>query len=250
MKRLVTTVAITATVLAVAGTSITASAQGINKGNNSQNSSNYTTRQITRLSALYESNDNPGSISLGKGDFGGKSYGAWQFSSKTGTLTEFMNYLKRENYGFYFGLIRAEYTDKNKTIQYGEKFDNVWEILANKYPTEFYNLQMDFVKENYYDKLIRKLRREGGYAKVINNLAVQNVLLSTAVQNGVQGAYSIVKPLKYMDSPKAFIKGIYTRRATTNSDGVLINFRSSSKEVQNAVKNRFSNEEQTALEML
>lgn len=250
MKRLVTTVAVTAAVLAVTGVSVTAGAETINKQNDYQNSTNYTTRQITRLSAIYESNNDPGNVSLGKGDFGGKSYGAWQFSSKTGTLNEFMNYLKREKYGFYYGLVKAEYTDKNKKIQYGQKFDQVWETLAQKYPTEFYNLQMEFVKENYYDKLIRKLRREGGYAKILNNLAVQNVLLSTAVQNGVMGAYRLVQPLKYMSNPKDFIEAVYKRRAVTNSDGNLVNFKSSSQQVQAAIKNRFLNEEKTALNML
>lgn len=250
MKRLVTTVAVTAAVLAVAGVSVTAGAETINKQNNYQNSTNYTNRQITRLSAIYESNNNPGDISLGKGDFGGKSYGAWQFSSKTGTLTEFMNYLKREKYGFYFGLVRGEYTDKNKKIQYGQKFDEVWKTLARKYPTEFYNLQMEFVRENYYDKLVRKLRREGGYAKVINNLAVQNVLLSTAIQNGVVGAYNLVQPLRYVNDPKKFIQGVYKQRAITDMNGNLANFTSSSKEIQKALKNRFINEEKTALNML
>lgn len=250
VKRLVTTVAVTAAVLAVTGVSVTASAETVNKKNDYQNSTNYTNRQITRLSAIYESNNNPGNISLGRGDFGGKSYGAWQFSSRTGTLKDFMNYLKREKYGFYFGLVRAEYTDKDKKIQYGKKFDEVWKTLAQKYPNEFYNLQMEFVRENYYDKLIRKLRREGGYAKVLNNLAVQNVLLSTAIQNGVVGAYNLVQPLKYVNNPREFIQGVYKQRAITDINGNLVNFTSSSKEIQKALKNRFSSEEKTALNML
>ena len=38
------------------------------------------------LSAQYESNGDPGCISDGYGDAGGKSYGTYQFSSNAGSL--------------------------------------------------------------------------------------------------------------------------------------------------------------------
>ncbi|OPX50399.1 hypothetical protein [Clostridium thermobutyricum] len=262
MKRIFIAAAVTAAITGATGT-ITAHADTINhsvranyiskKNNvrnkvNNQNANNYyTTRQITQLSAIFESNNNPGSISTGKGDFGGKSYGAWQFSSNTGTLAEFINFLKRENYSFYFALVRAEY--KQKGIQYGNEFDNVWKSIANKYPNTFYNLQMEFIRENYYDKLVRMLRRDGGFSKMLSNLAVQNVLVSTAVQNGVMGAYKIISPLKYRDNPRDFIKDIYNRRALVNEKGVLVNFYSSSNSVQQAIKWRLVREEDTALSM-
>ena len=47
------------------------------------------------LSAQYESNGNPGCISDGYGDPGGKSYGTYQFSSNAGSLNQFVNYIQR-----------------------------------------------------------------------------------------------------------------------------------------------------------
>ena len=108
---------------------------------------------------------------------------------------------------------------------------------------------MEFIKENYYDKLVRMLRRDGGFSKMLSNLAVQNVLVSTAVQNGVMGAYKIISPLKYRDNPRDFIKDIYNRRALVNEKGVLVNFYSSSNSVQQAIKWRLVREEDTALSM-
>ena len=45
------------------------------------------------LSAQYESNGDPGCISDGYGDPGGKSYGTYQFSSNAGSLGNFVVWL-------------------------------------------------------------------------------------------------------------------------------------------------------------
>ena len=42
------------------------------------------------LSALYESNGDPGCVSTGYGDLGGISYGAYQLASNTGSVEEFI----------------------------------------------------------------------------------------------------------------------------------------------------------------
>jgi hypothetical protein len=61
----------------------------------------------------YESDLNPGAISNTSGDYGGKSYGAWQFSSKTGSLNSFVNWLKEKDGEFYSKLSEAR-VERNK----------------------------------------------------------------------------------------------------------------------------------------
>lgn len=199
------------------------------------------------LSEKYESNGDPGSVSSGVGDYGGKSYGAWQFSSKMGSLDGFVNWLQNHNYGFYKSLMDARKKDGNTNC--GPEFDKVWKKLANDHYNDFYNLQHQYVKENFYDQLLTRLLTTGDYSKVLSSFAVRNAIWSTVVQHGVGGAYSIISPLKFEKDPAQFVKKIYAERGRTNSDGVLVHFYSSSPAVQAGVAKRFKNEEKDALQI-
>ena len=48
---------------------------------------------LGELSSQYESNGDPGCISDGYGDPGGKSYGTYQFSCNAGSLGQFVSWL-------------------------------------------------------------------------------------------------------------------------------------------------------------
>lgn len=52
------------------------------------------------LSKRYESNGNPGCISSGLGDAGGKSYGMYQMSSRMGVVDDYIQWLYNNNYWF------------------------------------------------------------------------------------------------------------------------------------------------------
>ena len=52
------------------------------------------------LSKKYESNGDPGTISSGYGDAGGKSYGMYQFSSTMGVVDNYVKWLRENGYGF------------------------------------------------------------------------------------------------------------------------------------------------------
>ena len=52
------------------------------------------------LSSRYESSGDPGTVSSGYGDPGGKSYGLYQFSSNAGTLDEYIQWLQDNGYWF------------------------------------------------------------------------------------------------------------------------------------------------------
>ncbi|NYI18100.1 peptidoglycan hydrolase-like protein with peptidoglycan-binding domain [Xanthomonas arboricola] len=123
---------------------------------------------IGRTSSSYESGGRgAGTISTGKNDHGGVSYGTYQLSTSQGTLQE---YLDQSRYGSQFsGLVP-------KT----DAFDEKWKSLANKDPA-FAQDQHDFIRETHYDKQVARLTAVG---MDLNDRgpAVQDALWSTSVQ--------------------------------------------------------------------
>ncbi|MEL7596846.1 MAG: vgrg protein, partial [Clostridiaceae bacterium] len=135
----------------------------------------------------YESNLNPGAISNTSGDYGGKSYGAWQFSSKTGSLNFFVNWLKENNGEFYSKLSEAKSKDGNK---FGKSFDAAWINIALTNKDKFMKLQQDYVKQAYYDKAAQTLKSKFGFDINKRSDALKESLWSTVVQHGVGGTSS------------------------------------------------------------
>ncbi|WP_368239950.1 DUF4214 domain-containing protein [Clostridium perfringens] len=209
---------------------------------------NSTNEFLGVLSEKYESNGNPGAISDTPGDFGGKSYGAWQLSAKTGSLDSFVNWLKDKNYEFYKQLTDARNLDANTNC--GPNFDSAWRNIANNHYNTFYYLQQQYTKEAFYDALLMKLVKTGDYSKILSSFAARNVIWSTVVQHGVAGAYNIIaNKVNETNDVEAFIKGVYAERGRRRADGELVHFYSSSKAVQESVARRFIREEKEALKM-
>lgn len=106
-------------------------------------------------------------ISTGKGDRGGVSYGAYQLSTKMGTLREYLN--------------QSSYKDKFKGLEPATPgFNSKWRELAKTDP-EFAQDQHDFIKRTHYDVQDGKLKAKG---IDLSNCgpAVQDALWSTSVQ--------------------------------------------------------------------
>ena len=199
------------------------------------------------LSEKYESNGDPGRVSDTPGDYGGKSYGAWQFSSKMGSLDSFVNWLKDRNISFYNKLIEARKLDGNTNC--GENFDKAWKEIARDHYNTFYTLQQTYVKENNYDKLVNRLLKVGNFSDVLSSFSARNVIWSTVVQHGVTGAYNIISPLKNITDVEEFITAVYAERGRTDENGILVYFKSSSIAVQQSVAKRFVNEKNEAIKL-
>lgn len=190
----------------------------------------------------YESNLNPGAISNISGDYGGKSYGAWQFSSKTGSLNSFVNWLKRNNGEFYSKLSEAKSRDGNK---FGKNFDAAWISIALTNKDKFMKIQQDYVKQSYYDKAAQTLKSKFGFDINKRSEALKESLWSTVVQHGVGGTTSIFSKLNLSKDDGSIINDLYNERQKVN-----IYFRSSSEQVKRSVYNRFTKEKQDMLNML
>lgn len=124
---------------------------------------------IGQTSALHETDGRgPGTISTGRGDYGGASYGNYQFASAVGGVDE---YLAGSRYGVEFrGLEPAT-----------AAFNARWREIAQRELDAFSSDQHGFIQRQYYDVQLQRLQNAG-----INlegrGAAVQDALWSTAVQ--------------------------------------------------------------------
>ena len=100
--------------------------------------------RLGQTSARYEtSNAGPGTISTGKGDLGGMSYGTYQLSSNMGTLKEF---LEHSGYNQSFKGMTPRST----------AFNEHWKDLAKNDPA-FAKAQHDFGHDVLFQPQLSKL---------------------------------------------------------------------------------------------
>lgn len=108
-----------------------------------------------------------GTVSSGQSDYGGVSYGSYQFTTNTGGVRE---YLDQSRYGAQFdGLEPAT-----------EAFDEKWKQLARN-DVGFGADQHDFIEEKYY-AVQKDALKELGIDLSDRGKAVQDALWSTSVQ--------------------------------------------------------------------
>lgn len=119
------------------------------------------------VSGKYESNGKTSTISTGKGDAGGKSYGKYQLASKTGTLTRYIN--------------QSKYKSEFAGLAVGSAaFDAKWRQLA-KDDAGFGKDQHDFIGKTHYIPAL-KHAKELGYPT--DDRRIQEMVWSGSVQHG------------------------------------------------------------------
>ncbi|GAB1595387.1 VgrG-related protein [Lysobacter claricitrinus] len=126
--------------------------------------------RLGSTSSRYESSGRgAGVISSGKGDAGGKSYGEYQLSSRTGTLQQY--------------LAQSYYAPRFAALEPGTPaFDAMWTRIAASDPA-FARDQHDFIGRTHYDAQLARLR-DAGIDLSGAGYAVHDMLWSTAVQYG------------------------------------------------------------------
>ncbi|MBL1266114.1 hypothetical protein, partial [Candidatus Methylomicrobium oryzae] len=174
-----------------------------------------------------------GTVSTGKGDFGGASYGTYQLSSKQGTL---QNFLKASGYENQFeGLAPGT-----------AEFNRRWKEIAQQDPA-FGTAQHAFIKQTHFDPQMARLKQAGidiaGRGK-----AVQDAVWSTSVQFGGDTAL-IERALKGKDQAKLsdadFVSALQDYKIA-NNDRL---FSKSSNQVRVGTLNRARNEKTQLLSL-
>ena len=177
----------------------------------------------------------PGTISTGRGDHGGKSYGEFQLASKVGTLQRFLD---RSGYSKEFSGLTPGSTE----------FDSKWKELSKD--NEFVKSQRQFMVETHVDPLKNSLQKSG--IDLGNRSgAVQSMLASVATQYG-QGL-----------GKKLITESIGDRKLDDMSDEDIIEsvqkhrkesvgryFKSSSEGVRQSVANRSDREKKDLLALV
>lgn len=182
---------------------------------------------ITGVAGKFESGNNAGMVSSGKGDAGGVSYGQFQLSSNTGDVDKF---LKSSGYADQFkGLVAG-------TKEFGDK----WKEIA-KSDEGFGKAQKEHALSTHLNPQLAKLNQAGLGDVAGKGSMVQAAIFSTANQYGAN-TDKIINALKGKDTEKMSQEEIVNAIQDYKAANVESNFRSSSANVKEGVRNRIEEE--------
>ena len=154
----------------------------------------YEETLLGELSKDFESGD-PGAISSGNGDPGGKSYGAFQFASNSDGPKHFFNWCMEPSRNASYQSIGAQLSQAYhaEPAGYDSHFDNTWRSIASSSYDTFLAAQRDYVEVSYYQQAVRDIAEEFPGFDIANySIALRNVILSRAVQHGSSGVVSVM----------------------------------------------------------
>ena len=195
------------------------------------------------LAARFESASRPDAIGYDR--LGGTCYGTYQLSSRMGGMDAFLKFLATEAPQWAKRLREAGPANtKGRSGAMPEE----WKRIHREAPERFAALQHAFTQKSYYEPAAHLVNRRTGINPDQASPALREVLWSTAVQHGVNGAANIFQ--RALDTISAngppregdLIQAIYNERKTR--------FTGSTQAVRSAVQNRFEQEMQLALGLL
>lgn len=188
--------------------------------------------KLGQTSEKYESgNRGPGTISSGKGDNGGKSYGQYQIETRKGTMNEYLQYSNNYN-GHFNGLKPAT-----------PAFDARWREIAATDTEAFSKSQHNFIIEHHYMPQLQKLK-DRGYDFSTRGKAIQDMVWSTAVQyrNNMPRVIQRAERESGLNFQTATDAEIITAVQNSKLKHVEQDFRSNKPEVRQSVRNRIPRE--------
>jgi hypothetical protein len=162
-----------------------------------------TIRELGELSEIYESsNQGVATISSGKGDRGGVSYGRYQLSTSERMMAAFL----KSQHGKPFAKSFAG------TSPGTGEFNARYRKVAASHAEAFDEAQGLFLKEENYDPTEKYARSKGIDT---SNLTIKKVLWSQSMQHGPKGNQEIInEAVKKADlrSPESTIRALYDAR--------------------------------------
>ena len=202
-------------------------------------------RSAGALSSRYESGGANDCIGYDKK--GGTSYGQYQIASKTGTMDNFIDFLKDKAPDIAAKLQNAGPSDTGGKTG---KMPEVWKQIAAEDPKNFEALQHEFIRVNNYSPAAKSIVLTSGVDVSTRSHALREVLWSTSVQHGPNGAErNFSKAIEKaealtpgQDFDKAVIEVVYSIRQRQ--------FGSHGRRIREAVTARFQDEKSSAIAML
>ena len=172
------------------------------------------------LAAKEEACADPGRVSDGSGDLGGRSYGAIQFSSAAGSVDAFVQWLAQspDQYRSAMGSELAQFPVNSP------EFIATWQQIGsynNVLCSAFLEAQMEYGEQVYYQPAADNLQNKLGFDASQRSQALREVIYSRSVQ---YSAYYITE--LFEDAAKLAgkdLSGMTDEELITNTYQVLIN---------------------------
>lgn len=200
---------------------------------------------IGKLSARFESGGD-GIAAIGYDSTGGTSYGKYQIASRVGSMKSFLDFLDGEAPDLSKRLRKAG--PANTGSRRGG-MPNEWRAIAKEQPERFEQLQEAFIHESHYKPALNAIEKSTGIDSSSLSAAMREVIWSTAVQHGPAGAARIFAKADGLSGKST--EAAYERKLIDNVYNLRAGqFGSSTRQVREAVQNRFRQEKQLALNML
>ncbi len=200
---------------------------------------------IGKLSARFESGSD-GIAAIGYDRNGGTSYGKYQIASRVGSMNSFLSFLDTEAPDLSKRLRQA---GPANTGSRSGKMPSEWRAIAKEQPERFEQLQEAYILESHYKPALEAISQKTGLDSSSISPAMREVIWSTAVQHGPAGASRIFAQADNMSGNSD--SASYERKLITNVYNLRAGqFGSSSSQVREAVRSRFRQEKQMALNML
>lgn len=196
------------------------------------------------LSRRYESNGDPGTVSHGRGDRGGVSYGTYQLSSTMGSAGEFRTWLRREHPDLA--------TRLGDAAPGSAAFSQAWRDIAATDGEQWGQIQHDYIQYSHYEPQVTAVERAlPGINLEGRDPVVRDVLWSTAVQHRNATDNIFTRAVAGRDittmSDADLVRAVYGERGRDNGAAY---FSRSSVEWQLGNARRFREEQAQALQRL
>jgi hypothetical protein len=178
-----------------------------------------------------------GTVSTGKGDHGGVSYGKHQMTAAT--MTSFLKSDQGKQWAGHFKGLKAgtkEFSDKYKQV-------------AAQHGSAFEASQKSYVDVNYFGSAAKSIKSKIGLDVVSRGRAVQELVYSTAVQYGASKCASIFATVLGKNAAKMSDAEIINKIQDYKAKNVNTHFKSSSADVKKGISKRIENERKDLITM-
>lgn len=208
--------------------------------------------ELGQTSEKYETGGKgPGTINnyANSGDFGGASYGSYQFASYLpATMPDGKARPNSKKSPLKDYLAASKFKDKFVGMEPAStSFDNMWKSLATSNPNEFKKDQHDFIQSKYYDVMLASLKRKGLDLYSFGP-GVQDLVWSTAVQLGPNRTSVFLDPLQ--GKSELTDKDIIELVSNYKINSVNTFLKSSSDNIKTGVKTRWQNEKTDLIKLV
>jgi hypothetical protein len=204
-------------------------------------------RRLGALSERFESGGRgAGTVSSGRGDPGGVSYGIWQLSSRAGTAAAFVAAEGARWRGEFAGAPPGS-----------DAFTAAWKAIAAREPDSFAKAQHAFIERTHYRPALAAVLRRTGLDLGARHRAVRDAAWSVAVQHG--GAATVLA-VAVADADAALarddagydrrlIEAIYAERSAYVLRVAARSGPAARRTLESVVRNRYPDERAQALAM-